>query len=376
MSSDAEKLLHRLLDRCDALAQQDRHREVQLNRRQILDCLPELDTGDQDDAELLHSHLQAYADKGWIKLLHAKGRAASPASLVCIRLADGMETTLRMALARPAPGTTERERQWQAGLTLHLPDLPTELRNALLRNPIALPHRPPVELAERLARAGTLLGQGFSVREASAQAFWGHSKLLDGRGALITALCGNASALPVALQVRVPASWRSVLWIENEASFVRACLHAEARYSSVALAFCSGYRGAARRLTAPFGSRLFASPDSDAEGLGRFHQWLTGGRHADTDCAFFGDLDFSGMGILRELRQTLPHTVAWRPGYTALLARLNSDGGHTLEEGGTGGQTDPVTTGCSFADEQLLVALRRSGHTVDQEAFDWNLLSP
>jgi hypothetical protein len=48
------------------------------------------------------------------------------------------------------------------------------------------------------------------------------------------------------------------------------------------------------------------------------------------------------------------------------LEQLRNHGGHTLDAADKQGQTDPVTTGCVFADRELLPAIRECGG-IDQE---------
>lgn len=78
-------------------------------------------------------------------------------------------------------------------------------------------------------------------------------------------------------------------------------------------------------------------------------------------------LDAHDYAILAQLRASFPACGAWRPGYEALLARLGS--GHLPKEAGKEGQLDPGATGCPFADEVLLPALRNERRCVDQECW-------
>jgi hypothetical protein len=82
---------------------------------------------------------------------------------------------------------------------------------------------------------------------------------------------------------------------------------------------------------------------------------------------FWGDLDYSGMAILRDLKAIFPNLEAWQPGYARMLARLNAGAGHLPDEAGKAGQLDPGDTGCPYADQELLPAIRKSGRFVDQE---------
>jgi hypothetical protein len=73
------------------------------------------------------------------------------------------------------------------------------------------------------------------------------------------------------------------------------------------------------------------------------------------------------MQILKALRGRFPQVAAWRPGYEPMLAALRARGGHqSTDAHGEAAQTDPQQTGCAFADEILLPAIRAHGQ-IDQE---------
>ena len=64
-----------------------------------------------------------------------------------------------------------------------------------------------------------------------------------------------------------------------------------------------------------------------------------------------------------------PDAAAWEPGYSNLLSVALLGGGHHPEAANKERQVDPGATGCLFADEALLPALREIGRFVDQEGF-------
>jgi hypothetical protein len=75
------------------------------------------------------------------------------------------------------------------------------------------------------------------------------------------------------------------------------------------------------------------------------------------------------MAILTGLRQRFSELSAWKPGYQPMLEHLRNQGGYTLEAADKQRQTDPGTTGCSFADRELLPAIREYGG-IDQEVLN------
>ncbi|MBT3206544.1 MAG: hypothetical protein HN349_19675 [Gammaproteobacteria bacterium] len=82
---------------------------------------------------------------------------------------------------------------------------------------------------------------------------------------------------------------------------------------------------------------------------------------------FWGDLDYSGMAILKVLRQRFENVQAWPEGYAPLFQLLEDGGGHAPDSADKSDQVDPVFTGCLYADNKLLPAIRHYGKFVDQE---------
>ncbi|MEQ9509306.1 MAG: hypothetical protein RLN92_09695, partial [Alloalcanivorax xenomutans] len=75
-------------------------------------------------------------------------------------------------------------------------------------------------------------------------------------------------------------------------------------------------------------------------------------------------------------RHSLPQLTAWRPGYEPMLLALEDAQGHGAEQAGKARQNDPGNTGCPYADQQLLPALRDCRRFLDQEGFLPVLSSP
>jgi hypothetical protein len=209
------------------------------------------------------------------------------------------------------------------------------------------------------------------LRELSARHFRGHSKVLDAREELLRLLgAGERRILgaPIQLLVDLPEDWTGdeVLFIENGVSFERMAGRRQPAWARAALLYAAGFRSGGLRLRERTGSSLYwrgRVSDADAE---RFDAWLYADAGEPT-VSFYGDLDFAGLAILAQLRTSFPACGAWRPGYEALLAWLSS--GHAPDEAGKERQQDPGVTGCSFADEVLLPALRSAGRCVDQELW-------
>lgn len=349
-------------------------------------ALPELHQAASPEAlahlELLLNSLCA---QGWVRLKADKAQAFET-------LADRRPALLlhdAEALAAWSgfePAAPRWSRQLVQGLReqpalLRVPDAPA-LLDYLLRSPLpALEGLAPAEAAALLnalaADCGTDPARAPYLRELSARHFRGHSKVLDAREELLRLLgAGPAQFVeaPIQLLVDLPADWAGdeVLFIENGVSFERMASQRQPAWARAALLFAAGFRSGARRLRERSGSTLYwrghRRADTADAAARQFEAWLyaQAGAPAVT-VSFYGDLDFAGLAILAQLRASFPDCGAWRPGYAALLNRL--DQGHAPEQAGKQGQQDPGLTGCPFADEVLLPALRRSGRCLDQELW-------
>lgn len=278
-----------------------------------------------------------------------------------LRLNPDAEALLRTWLNRPRIDPLRQA--WQTALAQHAHAF-VDGGTALLNAPPQIPGRSPAELAAAFARLGDLLAGDalLSLRELSARCFGGDSKFLDQRTELLNKLFGTRTQAilprPLLLTAWAPAGFTRLLIVENQDTFLRL---ADRPPRHCALLFSGGFRASATRLTSQY-TRFAFLPGSDA---GHFQQqWLD----PSLPAWFWGDLDFAGMGILATLRQSLPRLGAWQPGYQPMLARLEAGDGHSAEQARKDGQIDPCVTGCEYADNTLLPALRETGLFLDQEA--------
>ncbi|MCH8543169.1 MAG: DUF2220 domain-containing protein [Alcanivorax sp.] len=221
----------------------------------------------------------------------------------------------------------------------------------------------PAELVAGFAAIADHLHRTLTLREISARCFRGDSKFLDHRQDLLQKLFGERAAniqpRPLLLTAWAPAGFTQLLIVENQDSFLRLVDNPPARN---ALLYSGGFRASADRLTSKH-TRFAFLPGSDANGFEQ--RWRSGA----LPVFFWGDLDFSGMGILRALRSTLPQLAAWQPGYAPMVAILEQGGGHAYQQAGKSGQIDPGATGCTYADTILLPILRATNLGVDQESI-------
>ena len=315
-------------------------------------------------------------ESGWIRLLTDVGRKDEPGYYGNPRAELANESALRVIASRPVIARVTWQQQFLATLASHLPAGHAALDEAA-RGGLPLRAYDPVVVAEKLLEIRRFRGQPLLLREVSSQLFFEQSKALDGKEALIAALLEEQECpfpeAPIQVNVSLPvaAPFEGILFIENLTSFETLARRRPASSLNLALVFASGYRSVARRIRTRSGASVYFA----AEAIGslvernRFTSWLRGDS-LDLPVAYYGDLDYSGMEIIARLRATYPNAGAWVPGYDPMLQRLRSGGGHTPESAGKDGQRDPGTTGCPYADGQLLPEIRKRGKFVDQEVYE------
>ncbi|WP_211371058.1 DUF2220 family protein [Dechloromonas hortensis] len=286
------------------------------------------------------------------------------------RLTVQNETEIRRVTGRPERIKSASE-LWRAAVYSCLA-AEEAVKEAVSRLKIDIPVRSPEEIVGQLGQLASLANEPLLLREVSARLFWGQSKVLDGRQQLVAILLQQEECpfpeMPVQLQVFLPQDgFSGVLFIENQATFEQATRDGSGRYASLALVFASGFKGGAKRLRSPTGASVYfaAHGTLDEKLTAKFLGWLRAS--VKLRSWFWGDLDYSGMRILAALRDVFDGLSAWEPGYQPMLERLHNGEGHAPDEAGKGKQTSIESTGCSYADEQLLAGIRSSGCFLDQE---------
>ena len=347
---------------------------------------PELHTAaDADQLQLLIMLLNDLCETGWVGLQIEPPRAFASFTDRKPRLELRNFDELA-AWAGYTPRALRWQRQWLEHLAaqwaaaaaapeLTVPNDPRMVLDYLARNPMT--QLESLSLDEATQSLTALIGlcrsgRSMALREASARVFQGRSKLLDSRDELLRLLGaapGQFFEPPIQLLLALPGtgSFTDVLFVENLVTFEHMADERAPAWDRSLLVYAAGFRGSARRLRSRSGSRLYLRMPSTNASLAAVESWLFGA--AEAPVSFFGDLDFAGMQILASLREVFPGTSAWQPGYRA-LTRLLTQGGHLPDQASKGQQVDPGETGCPYADQELLPAMRRHGRFVDQEAFD------
>jgi hypothetical protein len=230
-----------------------------------------------------------------------------------------------------------------------------------------------VEVVQRLNHLRDLQTETLMLREVSAKLFWGMSKVLDNRAGLVNAILGTDECpfpeSPIQLQVFLPlGGFSGVLFIENQVTFERAIRSQNPIFSKLALVFASGFKSSAVRLRSSSSASIYISTlgDCNRTSYEYFESWLFG-KNTALGVHFWGDLDWSGMRILKALKETFPTIDAWRLGYEPMLIALESGNGHDPTSAGKVGQLKVDFVGCLYADSRLIPGLQSCHQFIDQE---------
>ncbi|MGH6626340.1 MAG: hypothetical protein ACRECD_07335 [Burkholderiaceae bacterium] len=358
---------------------------LKLDRREA----PELyGQTDAEQAQRWILLLDDWCSTGWVTLVLARPREFAG----FVDRNPQLELRAFDALAAWAgyePQSMRWQRQWLAYLATRWSNSPLVVppdRRALLdylaRNPLtALQELPMEEAARSLETLQALCASGLSLplREASARAFQGRSKVLDSREELLRLLGaapGQFQEAPIQLLLDIPASFDEVLFVENLVTFERMADVRHSAWQRSLLVYAAGFKGSAKRLRSRQGCRLYVRAMHSAGSatgapvnsrLQAVEDWLFG--ESALPVGFFGDLDFSGMQILASLREVFGNAQAWPFGYGILAKVIEQGGGHAPQLAAKEQQSDPGGVGCAYADQLLLPLVRRCERFVDQEVF-------
>jgi hypothetical protein len=363
------RILGQALDRLDNLPTAARTNAIRIN----LDATMAPEIHDADSLamrEVAWAIIDGLVIAEWCRLgyrLHRRhGAREERQPYLDIVWNDDVEDLVRTKLGRPRKAASYSA-QWRALLERSDPSFTEPALAKLASAVIEVSGRPVEEVFSRFLSIRSMASEPLLLREVSSRVFWGLSKLLDGRAENVAMLLGVDECpfpeQPIVLNVHVADPPSSLLFVENHVSFER--LKQRNDLHGNALIFCSGFRGAARRLREPGGASLYYTRNSPDASIAAFETALFSAR--DVPTFFWGDLDYSGMAILASLRLSFPQAQAWQPGYEPMLVRLVNNDGHSPAESGKERQRPIDRTGCTYADETLIPALRAHGCFVDQE---------
>jgi hypothetical protein len=359
--AEISALLHAALDRFDRQRGVDRQRRISLVAQDHLPSLRRTDAA----ADQMWSLIQELARRG---VLAIRRSVRNPYDVdwrgAKIAFSPEVEQTLRGWLGRE--WSEPAALVWRRAIERHAAAF-HDAGAALRSQRIVIENRSADEVVGALAAAARMTGP-MTLRQLSATSFWGDSKILDDRGALITALLPGLRIRErmLVLAAYLPERCRGILLIENQDTYTAAIAGMPQEASELALVYAAGFRGTAARIRGRSGSLLhYAGP-----GRSQFAQEFDTGWYDNGPALgpawFWGDLDFAGMQILKGLRERFEGMRAWRIGYEPMRVQLEAGGGHGAKIGDPTRQIDPLVTGCEYADTVLLPAIRLHGQ-VDQE---------
>lgn len=329
----------------------------------------------ESDKEHLWEQFLKLAELGWVQVTPETARRAVDGydKQPRVRITD--EKSVRQAVGRPERRKSASER-WREAVFAHL-EAPINVKRGVAEYCIDLSEKTMDEVVTRLNSLNDLVNEPLLLREVSARLFWGMSKVLDNRAALVALILGVDECpfpeSPIQVQAHLPeGGFEQVLFVENQVSFEQATRSQASSLKRVALVYASGFKGSASRLRVPGMSSLYYSSRGSlsTEDRLRFESWLFN-EQPTLPVSFWGDLDWSGMRILASMRGSFPQIGAWEPGYELMLKSLLDGRGHAPDTADKKGQKPVASVGCSFADLTLIPALHREGRFVDQEGFSF-----
>jgi hypothetical protein len=364
------RVMARVIDRLDAQPSAERTHSIRIKLDAAI--APEIHAAESLSARAVAwASIDGIVAAEWAILDYRKhrkhGSREEREPYLDFRWSDSVEDLIRERLRRPRKDASYTM-QWRALLTQANLLLSEVALARLAATPIEITGRCIDDVFVRFLSIRDFAQQPLLLREVASRVFWGLSKILDGRADAVAALLGYNECpfaeQPIVLNVHLIGEQpRTFLFVENHVAFER--LKTSDQLREIALIFSSGFRGAAARLRKTGGCSVFYSRESEDSAIELFEQMLFS--KLNFPVHFWGDLDYSGMAILASLRTIFPSAQAWQPGYDPMLGRLTAGDGHSPGESGKERQRMIEATGCPYADEQLLPALKASQRFLDQE---------
>ncbi len=218
---------------------------------------------------------------------------------------------------------------------------------------------------------GQNLKKPLSLRQLSCECFLSDSKFLDSHSNLIAqlfpSLYPNIITRPLIINAYLPQTIHSILFIENQDTFLEYCTTSP---EDQAVIYSYGFKASCKHIRQR-NNVVFSIINSQDEPamLDQLQQYWYRESPSEPAYYFWGDLDYSGLAILKALREPFPHLIAWQKGYQPMLERLAAGQGHLAEQTRKCRQAIVEQTGCHYTDKILLPALKEYQRFVDQEIY-------
>lgn len=246
----------------------------------------------------------------------------------------------------------------------------SELYRLLKNNPFKIEGKSNKEIIEKLSIWIQKENKSTSQRQESARCFWGLSKIFDKRDEFNNYF--GLESMSVTLLIHSKSECiKDILFIENLDTFYSAIESSNSIFDNFVLIYSSGYKLGAKRIRNRNGSKMFFTDDCvfSIEGKKEFISWFYFEKEMNIDTFFWGDLDYSGIDILASLKSNFPNLRAWEEAYSRMIDAL--DFGHPPIMAKKENQREPRVTGCHYADDILLPALKEKKFFLDQEFIDF-----
>lgn len=242
----------------------------------------------------------------------------------------------------------------------------SELYCLLKNNPFKIEGKSNQEIIEKLSIWIKKENKSSSQRQESARCFWGLSKMFDKRDEFNNYFALESMSITLLIHSKSEII-NDVLFIENLDTFYSAIKSSNPIFDNFVLIYSSGYKVSAKRVRNRNGSKMFFTDDCafSNEGKKDFISWFYSEKEMNVNTFFWGDLDFSGIDILASLRFNFPNLRAWEEAYSKMLNAL--DFGHSPILAKKENQREPRLSGCTYADNVLLPALKKKKLFLDQE---------
>ncbi|MDY0051908.1 MAG: hypothetical protein RBR65_05135 [Aliarcobacter sp.] len=210
-----------------------------------------------------------------------------------------------------------------------------------------------------------------SQRQESARCFWGLSKIFDKRDEFNNYFALESMSITLLIHPK-SNSIKDILFIENLDTFHSVIESTNSIFDDFVLIYSAGYKLGAKRIRNRNGSKMFFTDDCifSKETKEEFISWFYFEKGMNINTFFWGDLDYSGIDILASLKTNFSNLRAWEEAYSKMLDAL--DFGHPPIMAKKENQREPRVTGCNYADNILLPALKEKKLFLDQEFIDFS----
>ena len=273
---------------------------------------------------------------------------------------------------------------WQQDVDDYLlPNEPAYFDLKILKSrPVNFYGKTNVEVMQQLSALANDNAGDKTLRELSAKYFWGDSKFLESlSGDWLSKVLPQLPVQDRKIQVNfyLPKFYDQVLFVENLDSYHQLIQKNPGCIDRFAIVYASGFRLSASRIREAGSVSMHQSllSQGSCESFDRFwfDRFSTHKKIVSLPCYFWGDFDFSAMGILKSLRCNFPAMQLWQPGYRVMKQQVEAGRGHAISLRDKQAQNDPQITGCDYADSIILPMLRQLQLCYDQEGVDLSSIS-